>query len=818
MIGIGLSWLALSGIAVIISGLGYSCHRYIRTRRKLSASRAETAMASRAVDLTEQILARSCNGYFSWRGAAGWSDCPPGVIAATRLLGGANSTYDDFCALLSRLDKMALLEKAGALVQDGRPFELRVKTSDGTAFDIRGHRINLKTQLLSPDQPSLTPATADDSVNVMLLDDVTRQVVNDANQQGMLNSVEAERDALYELFNAAPFPIWRRDGDLALTMVNTAYCSSVEADTAEVLATGIELATGTLSKTPKSSAAAAQDSSETQHEPRHVVVEGQRRAFDIYDVPLSVDGVAGFAADITALEETQIELSRHIESHADTLDKLTTAIAIFGSDMRLTFYNNAFAALWHVSSDWLNMHPLHSEVLDAMRDRRRLPEQADFKSWKAQILKQYTDLLEAREELWPLPDDTMLRVVTQPHPMGGLLFFFEDVTDRLAIERSYNTLSAVQQESLNNLYEGVSVYNGDGRLNLWNPAMAKIWQWDETLLNNRPHITEVLEQARELLSNGSESDWEEVKTMFVQRTLHRDTSEERFERTDGRIIDTAFIPLPDGATLITCWDITDNVKVELALRERNEALETADNLKAVFISNVSYELRTPLNSIMGFANMLDGEYFGPLNERQKEHLKSILSASNQLLSLIDEILDLTNIEAGNKDLDQQSFSFPKMLNNAVELVRPAASTRDITLNIECDPDVDSVVADRQRLIQVVVNLLSNAVRATPAKGILSVCAKVIDDHISFWIRNDGEEATPATSHSLSSDLGLSLAQRYLELHGGWVDRPNGTKAVETEGTLDPNLKAVGNASYALPLSPGAAALSQNVGIQAIPQQ
>src|SRR5690606_6748977 len=130
------------------------------------------------------------------------------------------------------------------------------------------------------------------------------------------------------------------------------------------------------------------------------------------------------------------------------------------------------------------------------------------------------------------------------------------------------------------------------------------------------------------------ANWETLRARLIGQIAEREVRTGRMERPDGSVLDFTAVPLPDGAMLFTYLDVTDSIEVERALRERNAALETADRLKSEFIANVSYELRTPLNAIIGFAEILDHEYFGELNDRQREYSHGIMEASQRLLSLI----------------------------------------------------------------------------------------------------------------------------------------------------------------------------------------
>ncbi len=218
-----------------------------------------------------------------------------------------------------------------------------------------------------------------------------------------------------------------------------------------------------------------------------------------------------------------------------------------------------------------------------------------------------------------------MRLIVSPHPFGGLIFTYEDVTDRMALERSYNTLIEVQRETLDHLYEAIAVFGSDGRLKLWNPAYGEIWHLAPEDLAGEPHVSEIIEKTRGFYDDGG--DWPALKRDIIARITGHGAGTTRLERQDGSVLQAVTVPLPDGNILLSDLDVTDSTRVENALRERNEALETAGRLKSEFVANVSYELRTPLNVIIGFAEILTNLYFGELNPRQLEYSRGILESS-----------------------------------------------------------------------------------------------------------------------------------------------------------------------------------------------
>ena len=202
---------------------------------------------------------------------------------------------------------------------------------------------------------------------------------------------------------------------------------------------------------------------------------GQRRAFQVSAIPLEGGGAAAVAIDVSGVEEVREQLRQHNLAHDQTLNRLDDAVALFGPDKRLTFHNTAFAELWGLEPAWLADKPTHGEVLDRLRQRRRLPETVDYGVWKAKELAWYEMLDAAPDELWSTPDGKTLRVVRQPHPFGGLLVLFADMTGEIRLRAQYNAQVQVQQATLDKLNDAVAVFGSDGRLRLHNEAFAKFW-------------------------------------------------------------------------------------------------------------------------------------------------------------------------------------------------------------------------------------------------------------------------------------------------------------------------------------------------------
>jgi signal transduction histidine kinase len=256
----------------------------------------------------------------------------------------------------------------------------------------------------------------------------------------------------------------------------------------------------------------------------------------------------------------------------------------------------------------------------------------------------------------------------------------------------------------------------------------------------------------------------------------------KLERKDGSVLDCMLRPLPDGATMMTFQDITDTENVERALRERNEALEAAGQMKIDFVHHVSYELRAPLTTIIGFAHFLSDPSTGPLTPKQAEYLDYVTKSTNALLALTNNILDLATIDAGAMRLELGPVDITKAIMAAAEGIQDRLATDRIRLKVEVDPNVGSFTGDERRVVQVLYNLLANAVGFSPQDGTVVVSATRTERSVVFSVSDSGPGIAPdmkdkmfdwfeSRSHGSrhrGAGLGLSLVRSFVELHGGKV--------------------------------------------------
>ena len=264
--------------------------------------------------------------------------------------------------------------------------------------------------------------------------------------------------------------------------------------------------------------------------------------------------------------------------------------------------------------------------------------------------------------MWHRPDGRTVHVVTDCRGDGGVTFLFDDVTEKISLERQYHTLIESQRETLDHLSEGIAVFGADGRLQLFNPAFQSLWHLPDAALHDEPHLEVLLFQIEAQAPDAQ--FWQTLRDAITGMPEERDTFHDSIGRKDGTYLAYTVTPLPDGGTLVTFADVTDRKRFEDVLMERNVALEASDRLKNSFLSHVSYETRTPLTTIIGFTDLLAEPAIGPLNARQRDYLNDIKTSSQALLNIINDILDLAVIDAGALDLKLSQVDLKQVIEAA----------------------------------------------------------------------------------------------------------------------------------------------------------
>ncbi len=580
----------------------------------------------------------------------------------------------------------------------------------------------------------------------------------------------------HQFFANSQHPAWIRDTQGQLIWVNLAYAEAVESTSTErVVATQTELLDS------EGRALIAQDIANKGicKSRLNGVMASNRCVLEVFETRTDA-GSMGMAINVTPYLAGTQDLERQLNAHKRTLEHIPLAVAVFGRDQKMVFANASFEKLWGLNPSFIAEQPTESRFLDHLREHGLLPEQADYKRWRTQHLDIYrADAVQ--EDWWHLPQGRTIRMIANPNPAGGVIYFYEDVTQQISIETQYNHMMRLQHETLEALTEGVVVFGSNGRLRLINPAFLSHCHLEPSQIQPDMRVEDVFNLCRAAFPD--KNLWSILKAHITTINSQRVSAQGQAEGIDGRILEWAALPLPDGGTLLTFMDATAATQMRRALAERNEALEAAHTLKNDFIQHISYELRSPLTNVIGFTQLLSDPKTGKLNKKQANYLEYISSSSSSLLTIINEIIDLVTIDAGIMSLELEAINPVTAIAQVTDQLKPQFEAEQIGLRVVVDEKIGQFEADTHRLQQILTHLITNAVGFSHSGQMVTVEAIRNTDTIRFTVQDEGQGIAPeeiarvfdrfvthgqGTKHR-GVGLGLSIVKAFVELHKGHIE-------------------------------------------------
>lgn len=762
-------------IAIGALGFGLLASFLVRRARRQSAATTERAYQQMAemraeLDIATGVLDGLSELTIMWHDI----DTPPSVYGQTSILLSGKRAMEpvtDFRNWLTPSDGAQLARHVNGLKTEARAFNTNIVTLGGDLVRISGRVLG--------------------GAAVMRIRPATSQPETAPVSQGDRNLADAfSTEIILDFFR---MPAWIRNPDGMMVHANAAYWSLVDAMERQ----------GRPGEIPELFDTKQTDTylSELKDTGAQLGVEKVLGEHGAYDMTLFAieDGTAGFLRerDITITPEQTLDVG--FGSRVGIIDAIATPIAIFDGNRRLRHFNKAYCAFWDLDPEWLETGIDESAILDRLRTQGQLPSEIDYRAWRSKHLSSYT-LKTSREEPWYLPDGRTLNVISVPAAADdGVIYIFENITEKLALESRYNALIHVQSETLSALSEGVAVFGTNGRLTLSNPRLSALWALPMNELGQHPHIDQITASCAKSMPKDGEIIWRDLKQNIVDLNPSRSDRSGRITRADGRLIDYAATRLPDGQTMMTFVDVTESASYQRVLKERNDALVTADRLKDAFVQNVSYELRSPLTNIIGFADLLDSGTVGDLNEKQRSYTQYIRASSETLGVLIDNILDLATADAGVTELRLEQQDIKTLVERAraglIGTLAAGGSDTSPNLVIDIADNLPIFVADGTRIVQVLYNLLSNAARFSEPGAEIHLSVTTQANRLVFTVEDEGTgisdemkaalfqrfERHSVGGHQSGAGLGLAIVKTFVNLHGGTISlerrEPKGTRVI-----------------------------------------
>ena len=379
-----------------------------------------------------------------------------------------------------------------------------------------------------------------------------------------INTLEKEKKHLeknfllqQDLLDNLPFPVWLRDDFCKIIYCNKKFAELIpNKNRDEIIDKHIEI-TGTTGESVSLKLA------EKTHRNKRadkittgVVVNGNRITVEAFENPFYAEQnlektySAGCLVDINELDELRRNLKQYQEAQLEILGSLGTAFAVFNQNMNLDFYNQSFATLWNLKNDYLNNNFSYLTFLDIIRENRLLPEVPDYKSFKNDEAKKFSQIIEPTSDLLHLPNGKTVRRMRSPYPMGGIVFAYEDISDRLAATSAYNELMSRQNDILENIFDAVLIFGVNGRLIFFNNAYVDLWNADKNFLKTEPSFNDVLDSQKSFFRQND--DWTILKKGISDNILSMVSKIITLKRNNGDILQLSIANLSDGS-LMVCY-------------------------------------------------------------------------------------------------------------------------------------------------------------------------------------------------------------------------------------------------------------------------
>lgn len=764
-------------IIVIAGALGFGllASLWVRQTRRQSARITDRAYLQMAemraeMDFATGVLDGLPEVTMVWRD----TNARPRVYGQTEILVPRerdDQAVSDFHNWLDTSDAAQLVQLVASLKASGRSFDASLVTLDGSLTRIYG-RVLGGAAIVRVRRATLQPEVSElPNVGTRLADPLSTELVLD---------------------NLA-IPAWIRRADGQLTYANKAYRRLADQ-------MGIAHQPNSIPELLDADKSAEHFARLQQTTDRLVVPSVLKEPAELDLILFAItDGAVGLLRQHPKPSDAALPVEAEFGGSTGIINAIATPIAIFDTNRKLIHFNTAYADFWDLDVDWLNSGVEETAVLDRLRTQGQLPSEADYRAWRGRHLKSY-NLQAPREERWYLPDGRTINVVSVPASANaGVIYVFQDITEQLALESRYNALIHVQSETLGALSEGVAVFGTNGRLTLHNPRLSLLWKLPMNELGKHPHIDDLAKACAASMPEDGASIWVDLKQSIIDLNPARTDRTGRITRADGRMIDYTVTRLPDGQTMMTFEDVTESASYQRVLKERNDALVTADRLKDAFVQNVSYELRSPLTNIIGFADLLASENAGELNDKQRSYTDYIRASSQTLGVLIDNILDLATVDAGVAELRTEPQDITKLIERArAGLAGTLSAGGDETppnIIVDMEYGLPTFVADGTRIVQVLYNLLSNSVRFSKPGAPVHLNVSSRSGRIIFSIEDEGAgisdemraalfqrfEGRSTEGRQRGAGLGLAIVKTFVSLHGGTVSLekrdPKGTRVI-----------------------------------------
>lgn len=497
---------------------------------------------------------------------------------------------------------------------------------------------------------------------------------------------------------------------------------------------------------------------------RRTIPDGEGGEFDVQIHWMELQDNAGLAAAVSLREVQKAEnsLRQFVDTMSMTLAHLNMALIVFDSERRVALFNPAAVSMFDEQAEWLARQPHLREILDRMRDQRLIPEKTDYVAWRDEFLYRLS-VVDGEEveidETWHQPGGGAISFTARSHPTGGLAVFIEDISEAVDVIRERAAERAVRLATTDLLEEAIAVVGPDGLVSFANRAFLRLWGFSD--INKDIHVSELVHLCR---TQCVETEfWDELQSNVLGYN-HRRPVSTKIHHTDGPTLYARMTPSPDGATIVVFSDITDSEDMADTLRQRTEVLEQANEMRSALVGQISHQLRTPLNSINGFSQLLLNNATGPLTGLQRDYAEGLALAAQEMAQAVEGMNNIVTVDGDSISLSGELLDPRKLCQGVIRLVSGWTEYRNVSIETEFELAPSQFYAHQVRLRQIVFNMLSDAITNSRANGRIVFSVSGSESGQALFLVCVQHDATNADENGLA----LSLIRRFVQLHSGNV--------------------------------------------------
>lgn len=579
------------------------------------------------------------------------------------------------------------------------------------------------------------------------------------------------------ILNALPIYIWQKDLDSRITFCNKAYSDALESTTENVVQNNLKLIKSSKNKDNEYSIKSKQFVDD-------VVIKGDRKYLEVTEnACIGNSPSLCFALDITEKEELKREYGDYKKQTEETLDQISVPILIFDSNMELIFANSAIEKL--VGFDiWSLPQRSYEDIVSAVLDKGLILTGIDDREFKEKATNLFKELIDPRHKTLYMQNGKILDVFISPNRSGGIIILFEDISDTVNLQRTVDSISSIQQETLDHLNEGIIVFGTDNCIKLLNSAIWDVFSAKKFSNFRKMHLKEFFYKISDTFDSSINLEiWvSKIISMASQKLQHSDT----LKLSSGKTVKYSYVPFSEGLHFLSFVDNTEKQLLENAMNEKNKIVDQVDKIKTDLISNISNELRAPLNTILGFSDILINQYFGELNTKQLEYCHGIMKSVSKISDVVNAIINLTSIEVAQSRIQYQEVNLFNFLEDTTNLFKTRASAQQVAIQNKFKNTEQVAFFDEKSMKQAIFHILSRLLKFTPQNETISLDAKFSQnaaDPIEISISDTNLELALETLKRLSKmldsnmptnssedyvDFGLILANNIVHLHDGHI--------------------------------------------------